>query len=81
VKQPEPKTLDDIQTDALVAVCLARRRHAKDGMPPPLDGLAAFSYAELISTARARLPARVLNRKILGDAHAFASVRSTSRAQ
>jgi hypothetical protein len=68
VKQPEaPKTLDEVATDEIVAVYLARRRHWKEGRPPPPDRLAAFSYEELMSTARSRLSARVLNRKILED--------------
>jgi hypothetical protein len=68
VKQPEaPKTLEDVATDELVAVYLARRRYWKSGTPPPLDSLAAFSYDELLNTARVRLSARVLNRKILED--------------
>jgi hypothetical protein len=64
VKHTEaPQSLDVVPTEELVTVLLARRRASKAGAPP--DRLAAFSYAELISTARARLSARVLNRRIL----------------
>jgi KaiC/GvpD/RAD55 family RecA-like ATPase len=65
VKRPEAaKTLDVVPTEELVTILLARRRDWNAGTPPP-DRLAAFSYAELVSTARARLSARVLNRRIL----------------
>jgi hypothetical protein len=68
VKQSEPPiTLDTVPTDEIVALCLARRRHWKQGTPPPRDRLAAFSYEELFQAARARLSARGLNRRILED--------------
>ena len=67
VKQADtPKTLDDVPTDELVAAALTRRRHSRDGTPRS-DRLALFADAELMTIARARLSARVLNRKILED--------------
>jgi hypothetical protein len=68
LKQPAPPTtLDEVPTDEIVALYLARRRHWKTGTAPPADRLAAFSYEALMHTARTRLSARVLNRKILED--------------
>ena len=67
LKQPAPATLDEVPTDEIVALYLARRRHWKLGTAPPPDRLGAFSYDALMYAARSRLSARVLNRKILED--------------
>lgn len=76
----QPASLDEVATDEIVAVYLARRRHWKEGKPPPPDRLAAFSYETLMNTARSRLSARVLNKKILED-DARGGVRPLTRAE
>ena len=81
MKQPEaPTSLDEVATDEIVAVYLARRRHWKDGVAPPPDRLAAFSYEVLLGAARSRLSTRVLNRKIIED-DARGGTRPLTRAE
>ena len=65
VKQAE--TLDDVTTDEMLAVFLARRRCWRRNLPPPPDRLERFTYDELAQALRARLTQRVLNRTMLDD--------------
>ncbi len=66
VKQA-PASLDDVATDEMLAVFLARRRSYRRNLPPPPDLLAAFAYEELACLLRSRLSGRALNRKMLED--------------
>ncbi|MCD6042532.1 MAG: hypothetical protein K0R40_2135 [Burkholderiales bacterium] len=66
VKQP-PASLDDVATDEMLAVFLARRRCWRRNLPPPPDRLAKFAYDALALALRARLTQRILNRKMLDD--------------
>jgi hypothetical protein len=65
VKQAE--TLDDVTTDEMLAVFLARRRCWRRNLPPPPDRLAKFAYEALACVLRSRLTQRVLNKKMLDD--------------
>jgi hypothetical protein len=66
VKQA-PASLDDVATDEMLAVFLARRRCWRRNLPPPPDRLAKFAYDALALALRARLTQRILNRKMLDD--------------
>src|SRR5690606_6684576 len=62
---PPPQTLDEVETDELRQVYLARRRAWQAGLVPPPDRLGGFAPEALACALRTRLTTRVLNRKIL----------------
>jgi hypothetical protein len=66
VKHP-PATIDDVATDDLVPVLLARRRWWKLEQAPPPDWLARFDYQTLFHAARSRITSRRLNKLMLAD--------------
>jgi putative DNA primase/helicase len=66
VKHP-PATIDDVATDDLVPVLLARRRWWKLEQAPPPDWLAPFDYQTLFHAARSRITSRRLNKLMLAD--------------
>jgi AAA domain len=78
VKQA-PETIEEISTDDMLAVLLARRRSYRVGLPPPPDWLARFDYQTLLHALRTRLTARVLNKAMIDDDARGA--RPTSRAE
>ncbi len=62
-----PATIDEVATDDLLPVLLARRRWWKIEQPPPPDWLAKFDYQTILYALRSRLTMRRLNRILLDD--------------